>query len=349
VLWRLIAALALAGSLGPGAEAPTGPELSVSSGYPYGTIQISQSDDDKLHYAAHDSANEPIPVHVTTDTSAWTVSVSRPSGVAERTPAVLSVQVPGVVARVHALNTRGRLQIMNLRSDVEVRSESGYVSLRGVGSATVTAPSGEVDLEDIRGSLSLDTQSADVTVKNVGLDFSFSLGSGNLIAHGVTGAVQGKASTGNIRLVAPGGPVRIRSINGNTRIFCPKATVEIRDSSGVSEVIGPLAGADVETSTGRATLYVSNTRPQVIKAKTLSGAATVAFPDAADLEVMLDSFQKNIDLDPGLLTLARPSQEGRHVSVTEGNRGLRVFMESFGGRLELRLRPLPSCTGGDES
>lgn len=340
-------ALPLVVLVAPWSAAQPAPELSISSGYEYGTIQVGPSSDDKLHYAADDGTNKAIPVEVRTEGSAWTISVSRPREVAERTPAVLSVQVPKAIARIHVLNPRGRLQIANVAADLDVRGGSGRNFLKNVGSVTLVSGSGEVEVEDVRGSVTLDTESANVTVKNVRGDFTFSLGSGNLTAARIAGDVSGKASTGNIDLAEPGGLVRIRSINGNTRVLCPRGAVEIHDSSGVSEVVQPAAGADVETSTGRTSIYASSTQPQLIKAKTLAGAATLVIPEATGLEITLDSFQKNIELDPALSNLSTPSPDGKHVSVTQGTPKLRVFMESFGGRLALHVHPLPPCTGGE--
>jgi hypothetical protein len=158
---------------------------------------------------------------------------------------------------MRSTTTRVVIRVPRL-SDVEVRSASGDVELRGtLGAVRARTASGDVDAEHV-GRLEANTASGNARVAAASGDASFNTASGDVSVGRVEGRLTASLASGDLRAEWTGGSVDVGTASGDVSIArCDGDEIVVKTVSGDIH-LGLPAGIRVEpeiaTLSGRTTL-----------------------------------------------------------------------------------------------
>lgn len=121
---------------------------------------------------------------------------------------------------------------------VVLHTGSGDATLQGIASLTVESGSGDVNLKDIKGAVTASTGSGDLEGSDVGAFNLKSSGSGDVRVHGVHGdAVVGDVGSGDITLGDVAGSVNVDEVGSGD--------IEVQHVGG-SVTVGSIGSGDVD-------------------------------------------------------------------------------------------------------
>ncbi|HYP00492.1 MAG TPA: DUF4097 family beta strand repeat-containing protein [Pyrinomonadaceae bacterium] len=203
---------------------------------------------------------------------------------------------------------------------------------------TIEVRSGDVNISDIDGPVSISSGSSNITVARVGA-LEVRARSGNINVDSVEGLVYIVATSGVISVRRTGGDVRATSLNGDINLQCIKGRVDASNARG-GIVLGGVEG-DVEASTTDADInFVGAIRPQGrYRLKSMEGRVIMAIPETSPgFTAILDSYNKDaVTTFPVTTeTLAGGGMRlNRRVVVKQGDGGAQITLDSFGQTVHL--------------
>jgi hypothetical protein len=198
--------------------------------------------------------------------------------------------------------------------------------------------SGDVNISDIDGPVSISSGSSNITVARVGA-LEVRARSGNINVDGVEGLVYIVATSGTITVRRTQGDVRATSINGDINLQCIRGRVDASNARG-GIILGGIEG-DVEASTTDADInFVGAIRPQGrYRLKSMEGRVIMAIPEASPgFTAILDSYNKDVvtTFPIATETLAGGSMGvNRRVVVKQGDGQAQITLDSFGQTVHL--------------
>ena len=198
--------------------------------------------------------------------------------------------------------------------------------------------SGDVNISDIDGPVSISSGSSNITVARVG-SLEVRARSGNINVDGVEGLVYIVATSGVISVRRTRGDVRATSINGDINIHCIRGRVDASNARG-GIVLGGVEG-DVEASTTDADInFVGAIRPQGrYRLKSMEGRVIMAIPEASPgFTAILDSYNKDAVTTFPIATETFAGggvRVNRRIVVKQGDGGAQITLDSFGQTVHL--------------
>jgi hypothetical protein len=198
--------------------------------------------------------------------------------------------------------------------------------------------SGDVNISDLDGPVSISSGSSNVTVARVGA-LEVRARSGNINVDGVEGLVYIVASSGAITVRRTKGDVRATSINGDINLHCIKGRVDASNARG-GIVLGGVEG-DVEASTTDADInFVGAIRPQGrYRLKSMEGRVIMAIPETSPgFTAVLSSYNKDVVTTFPITTeqiVGGTPSVNRRVVVKQGNGDAQITLDSFGQNVHL--------------
>ncbi len=233
----------------------------------------------------------------------------------------LDIEVPNGVA-LNVVTRSGRVEIMSVqKSAIDIDSKSGYVTLKD---ADVTlhsvSPAGDINLENVKGSIKASTKSGTVILTNGEGDFRLGSSKGNYLIKNVKGSlitdggegsqeienVDGdlnlKSSSGEIKVSLCKGNITSRTFNGSQKIFQTDAVYKLQSSTGTitGSRVTFKASSSFETTEG-------NIKIQVTPKQNL---AYVLKSDNSFLRAMNKSKKKSLKIGKGDIVVTGTSTSG---------------------------------------
>jgi hypothetical protein len=203
---------------------------------------------------------------------------------------------------------------------------------------TIEVRSGDVNISDIDGPVSISSGSSNITVARVGA-LEVRARAGNINVDGVEGLVYIVATSGTISVRRTKGDVRATSINGDINLHCIKGRVDASNARG-GIVLGNIEG-DVDVSTTDADInFVGAIRPQGrYRLKSMEGRAIMAIPEnSPGFTAVLSSYNKDVVTTFPVTTeqlVGGSSRVNRRVVVKQGNGDAQITLDSFGQTVHL--------------
>ncbi|HJR08256.1 MAG TPA: DUF4097 family beta strand repeat-containing protein [Pyrinomonadaceae bacterium] len=198
--------------------------------------------------------------------------------------------------------------------------------------------SGDVNISDIDGPISISSGSSNITVARVGA-LEVRARSGNINVDGVEGLVYIVATSGTISVRRTKGDVRATSINGDINLHCIKGRVDASNARG-GIILGGVEG-DVEASTTDADInFIGAIRPQGrYRLKSMEGRVIMAIPETSPgFTAVLASYNKDVVTT---FPVANETLSGgsagvnRRIVVKQGNGDAQITLDSFSQTVHL--------------
>ena len=201
----------------------------------------------------------------------------------------LTVAVPAR-ARLECETARGDFDATGLAQDVAFVSTSGDVELhQGSGRVTVQTTSGDVTLRDLAGPASVRVTSGDVDAVDLTGGLALRATSGDVSASRVRGGARIETSTGDVAASEIAGAVFVSTSAGDVTLTANADSCGIETASG--DVDARLSGAprwvQVRTSSGEVGLAIPPRTGGALDLQTASGAIAVR------TELDVDSMNRN--------------------------------------------------------
>lgn len=203
---------------------------------------------------------------------------------------------------------------------------------------TIEVRSGDVNISDIDGAVSIASGSSNITVARVGT-LEVRARSGNINVDGVEGLVYIVASSGTITVRRTKGDVRATSINGDINLHCINGRVDASNARG-GIILGGVEG-DVDASTTDADInFVGAIRPQGrYRLKSMEGRVIMSIPETSPgFTAILSSYNKDVvtTFPVTTETLAGGGMGvNRRVVVKQGNGEAQITLDSFSQAVHL--------------
>lgn len=143
----------------------------------------------------------------------------------------LLVKVPAQFA-VNLDDGSGSTSIRGITGNIDVRDDSGELTIDGGASVRVIDGSGGLTISNVSGDLYVDDDSGELAISKVGGAVEVTDGSGNLTIEHVAGLVTVHDDSGELSVSDVTGDVNVVDGSGNLSIVQVTGTVTIDDGSG---------------------------------------------------------------------------------------------------------------------
>ncbi|HEX8128337.1 MAG TPA: DUF4097 family beta strand repeat-containing protein [Pyrinomonadaceae bacterium] len=207
--------------------------------------------------------------------------------------------------------------------------------------------SGDVNISDIDGPVSISSGSSNINVNRVG-SLEVRARSGNISVDGVEGLVYIVATSGKIIVRRAGSDVRATSINGDIDIQCVRGRVDASNARG-GIILNAVEG-DVEASTTDADINFTGAirREGRYRLKSMEGRVIMAIPESSrGFTAILASYNNEVvtNFPVTTETLAGGSTRvNRRVVVKQGDGLAQITLDSFGQPVYLTKLPAGAAT-----
>lgn len=133
----------------------------------------------------------------------------------------------------------GDQRVEDMRGSLNLESGSGDMRLQNTGAVRVHTGSGNVEARDISGTITAEAGSGDIRVEGNNLsDVRVNTGSGNIELRGVKGTLQAESGSGDVTIDGEQtGAWEIRTSSGNVELRLPaNAAFDLEASAGSGEI-----------------------------------------------------------------------------------------------------------------
>ena len=198
--------------------------------------------------------------------------------------------------------------------------------------------SGDVNISDIDGPVSISSGSSNINVNRVGA-LEVRARSGNINVDGVEGLVYIVATSGTISVRRTNGDVRATSLNGDINLHCIKGRVDASNARG-GIILSGVEG-DVEASTTDADInFTGAIRPQGrYRLKSMEGRVIMAIPETSPgFTAIISSYNSDVMTTFPITTevfAGGSTRVNRRIVVKQGNGGAQITLDSFGQAVHL--------------
>ena len=230
----------------------------------------------------------------------------------------LEVKLPRYIELEPIYVSGDNIFISDLDGAVNVKTDSGEISVRRTGAVNAQSKNGAIDAENVEGDFIAKTENGDIKLANVEGTINITTGNGSVEMRGVEG------------------DVKVAAINSKMLVQCVRGDVEINDTSSQITLLGVSGDVDVSTSNGKANFVGAINRASRYRLKTLSGAVSMTIADDAGFTAALSSYSGHIETDFKFQNDSQMSNKtNRRGVVRVGDGEARVELDSFDGRVRM--------------
>lgn len=191
-----------------------------------------------------------------------------------------------------------------------------------------------------RGSLEVETVSAEITVEGVDGEITTESVSGSVRIEGRPQAVDVETVSGNVEVNAEAAEIAVESVSGRVEIHGAARRLEVDSVSGRVEVTGEnLTRADIESVSGTVDVDVSLATGGDLDVSSHSGTVELRLPASTSARFEVSTFSGRIDneLGPPARKVSRYTSQ-KELEFTLGDGDGKVNVESFSGNVKLMAR-----------
>lgn len=247
----------------------------------------------------------------------------------------IELKVP-VNATLDLETSSGAIKIASVKGKVNVRTNSGNITLRDVGATVARSHSSDVYIEGVRGDSSVFSKSGDLVLKQVTGDISVKMLSGDVSVSDVQGNANVSVVSGDILVRNIAGSIKATSISGDVRIECARKRVEASSASGQVSVSGSVEYLEISSASD--SVYYTGTLKAggVYRLKTVSGDAVMTVPaEATGFAVTLSSYNGEVESSFPITVAESSSSLNRKVEGRVGDGQTELYIDSFSGSARL--------------
>jgi DUF4097 and DUF4098 domain-containing protein YvlB len=197
------------------------------------------------------------------------------------------------------------------RIDYELEVPSGY-------NVVVSSASGDLWLEDLSGSQTVNTMSGDINVASLGSE----TGSRQIVST-KSGDVIGAALVGDVTLNSLSGDVSVNGFTGVLRVSTQSGDIDVADGSG---------SVQLKTMSGDIQAALLAVGDEPIRLTTVSGDAELTVPEGASVDIEARSTSGDADVG---FELEDAERTEHRVAGTANGGALRVELSSVSGDVEV--------------
>jgi DUF4097 and DUF4098 domain-containing protein YvlB len=280
--------------------------------------------------ASHGRGGSRVPVVLSRDAATGVVAVAPDSSVGGR-EVYLEVRVPkdAVVQTVAAKS--GDIQISDVSGSLTVSTGSGNVAAARVSAMDARSGSGDITVENVQGTTKLVTGSGNVRASHTGA-LTIVTGSGDVHASDVEGPASIEDRSGTVRVASVRGPLYVKALSGDVVALDTHGSADLSVASGNVTVRGVGGDVRINTLSGDARVECAKGR---VEASNASGNVTL-------VNVTGDA---DVSTASGDLSFSGPIRvDGRYrMKTTSGNvtmaiqsapPGFAVNLASYSGEME---------------
>ncbi len=301
----------------------------------FGSVTITGWERETIQAVARDvSSAETSPVSIREDSSnpkRIVIAVELAGRRSSKDKINLEVKIPRYAELAPVYISSNNIAISDLDGTVNVKTDSGGITVRRVGSANTQTKNGEITAENVEG------------------DFTAKSENGNVKLADIEGLVEVTTGNGNVEMLGVEGDVKVVAINSKILAQCVQGDVEISDTSSQIMLLGIGGNVDVSTSNGKANFIGTIKRANRYRLKTLSGAVSMAIPNDVGFTALLSSYSGQIETDFKFQNDSQiSSKTNRRGTIRFGDGEARIELDSFDGRIRLgkiASEAIQKCSG----
>jgi DUF4097 and DUF4098 domain-containing protein YvlB len=284
-----------------------------------GGISITGWDQDTIEVTAR-VEELPDPLRLRTRGDSRSALISVPSEIRRLGGEVFLVVKLPRYAEIESAETRhGDLSVSDIEGAVFVSAAHGDVVASRLGSLRVETRNGDVNVREVKNSLTVRSLNGDVNSTEIG------------------GSVEIAATSGDINVQNAGAGVRANSASGDIQVTCAKGRVEVNTASGSLTLSG--IGGNVEgTTASGSVVFRGPIRPEGrYTLKSLSGEVEMFIqPDPPGFTATLTTYSGELETQFEL-KINSPMQGpiNRRVTGVYGNGQAQLTLDSFSGTVRI--------------
>ena len=198
---------------------------------------------------------------------------------------------------------------------------------------SVSVASGSLDIQHIRGPVTIDSASGEVTVENVDRTVQIKSASGSIHVRNLGDDIRISSASGSIDVNSVKGDLRAHALSGSININSPGGRVEADTASGAVTVEGASNDVKAGSASGRIRVAGNPTGNSYWHLKTVSGSVDVSVPKDAGFHLSAEAVSGQIRTD---LPIVIEDQDKHSLRAHVGTPGGRVEVRTVSGGIHVQ-------------
>jgi hypothetical protein len=246
----------------------------------------------------------------------WENPSQRESTIAKNPP----IEQQGNLIRVG----QGGLGNVDIKYEIEVPPETEAHAVTG---------SGDLEIHDIKGPLSVSTGSGDVTADGIAEQTQIRTGSGNIELSGIAAAVELSTGSGDSKLASIQGEIRAHSGSGDIEVSEPGAAVAADTSSG--DIVVSKMSSDLRLRTSSGDITVDGQPADVSYWEVHTSSGDVELRLGSTPSFRLDARSSSGDIQTSIPLVIEGSESKHELRAKAGDGKARIDVQTGSGGITL--------------
>jgi hypothetical protein len=250
----------------------------------------------------------------------------------------MRIALEGPGGRRHGRESNFEIKVPRYATVEIVECQESEIDVQDVdGAVSLVDGSGDVQITRV-GSLSINWQRGDVTVKEVKGRCLVKVFTGEVIITDVAGPVDASSVSGELRITNAGENVKASAVSGEVVIHCVKGRANVNAVSGSIELAGIQGDIDCEAVSGEIVLKGAIRKDGIYRLKSMSGEVSMHIQDdVPGFTVTMMTFSGEIETAFPIKvdSAVQQNEMNRRVIGRYGNGQARIVLDSFSAGVRL--------------